>query len=142
MNLPNDRIQVGVQQYECIQFEQLLDDCLDDRNSISELVQNAHLQYCDDCQNLFEVYRQFDGGGAVLNGGSRVAGQSAKLRLSGQKRANYWSGIGTAVLTTSAAVLMLFLLASPTQQSDSDDAAQNFDSPNHPYFICSWLGGS
>ncbi|MDB4766851.1 hypothetical protein OAG71_04105 [bacterium] len=128
MKLPSERFQVDVQKYECHQFEQMLDDCLDDRDSISALVSNPHLQQCDECQNAYDVYRQFDSvGAAVLNGGARFENRSANLR---RERLEFWRLMGAAVLTTSAAVLMLFVLASPPQGHGSSNIANNVNLPN------------
>ena len=130
MNLPSERFQVDVQKYECHQFEQLLDDCLDGRDSISALASNAHLQQCDDCQNAYDVYLQFDSaGGAVLNGGARSGGTPNKLQRDRRDRSgvrSVWSVLrakGAAVLTTSAAALLIFVLALPPQGSDSGDVS-------------------
>ena len=128
MNLPSERFQVGVQKYECHQFEQLLDDCLDDRDSISALAANPHLQQCGECQNAYEVYLQFDSsGGTVLNGGARFKNRSVKPQ---RESADFWSVIGAAVLTTSAAVLLLLVFASSSEQSDSNFVASNVDLHN------------
>ena len=135
MNLPIERFQVGVQKYECHQFEQLLDDCLDGRDSLTELAANPHLQQCDECQNAYGVYRQFDAvGAAVLNGGAQTEGRSTKFRQDGRDRSDFWnagiwSGVGAAALTTSA-VLLLFVFASPPQGDDFNLVANNVGLPN------------
>ena len=126
MNLPSEEFQVGVQKYECHQFERLLDDYLDGRDSISELAFSPHLRQCKDCQNAYDVYLQFDRtDGALLNGGARSSRQTTKLSRERRDRSDLWSVMGAGILTTSAAVLLLFVLASPLQRSDSDYVSSN-----------------
>lgn len=55
---------------DCDQFQQQLDQCLDDRLAVKSLASDGHLRSCGKCQTAFDVYRQFPlGGPAVLNGG-------------------------------------------------------------------------
>lgn len=124
MSRPNENkdAQVDQRSTECLLFAQRMDACLDDRDSISLLVSDRHLDHCSHCRISFDIYRQFDGaGGAVLNGGARTLGPYGKKHSPNVFRR--WLPFSSLAM---AVVLIVFaVVVAPSGQSENQSVAIN-----------------
>ncbi len=115
---------------DCHRFKQSLDNCLDDRGSISAFASDVHLRSCRHCQTSFAVYRHFSSvGGAVLNGGALPVRHTSANGSPSSVSRPAWA-LPSAMLLASTAVLVgIALLLSPGTEPIDINAALKPTSP-------------